>query len=286
MRKTLISALSAMLLLILATPAAAQLAAAKEGPIVYGHHHLNVTSVDAHKKFWIDTLGGKPVAVRNDIVAFPNVYVFLRQQASTGGTKGTSVNHIGFEVPDIRATVEKVRAAGYPIITKDETANPEKDGVAFVANQNTSIAFIMAPDNVKVELVENKAATQPIALHHIHFFTPAENVIPMRDWYAKTFNGKPGKRGAFETADLPGVNLTFAASPAAAGPVVGTKGRSLDHIGFEVKGLAAFAKQLETAGTKLDRPVTKVAALNTDITFITDPWGTYVELTDGLAGIK
>ena len=29
----------------------AQLTAASKGPVVYGHHHLNVTSIDEHKKF-------------------------------------------------------------------------------------------------------------------------------------------------------------------------------------------------------------------------------------------
>ena len=59
-----------------APAASAQLLAAKDGPVVYGHHHLNVTSLDAHRKFWIDTLGGTPVklgTIPNDIVMFPNV---------------------------------------------------------------------------------------------------------------------------------------------------------------------------------------------------------------------
>jgi hypothetical protein len=38
---------------------------------------------------------------------------------------------------------------------------------------------------------------------------------------------------------------------------VTTKGRVLDHIGFDVKNLAAFCKKLEAAGIKLDRPCTK-----------------------------
>jgi hypothetical protein len=51
------------LCLALSSDASAQLVAAKDGPVVYGHHHLNVTSIDAHKKFWVDTLGGKSVKV-------------------------------------------------------------------------------------------------------------------------------------------------------------------------------------------------------------------------------
>ena len=41
----------------------AQLTAAQEGPIVYGHHHLIVSSIDEHKKFWVDSLGGELVTV-------------------------------------------------------------------------------------------------------------------------------------------------------------------------------------------------------------------------------
>lgn len=56
----------------------------------------------------------------------------------------------------------------------------------------------------------------------------------------------------------------------------------LDHIGFEVKNLAAFLEKLEGDGVKIDRPYTKVPALNIAIAFIYDPWGTYIELTEGL----
>jgi predicted enzyme related to lactoylglutathione lyase len=56
----------------------------------------------------------------------------------------------------------------------------------------------------------------------------------------------------------------------------------IDHIGFEVKNLEEFTKKLTAQGIKLDRPYTKVDALNISIAFITDPWGTYIELTEGL----
>jgi hypothetical protein len=48
----------AVFVLVPAQRASAQLLAAKDGPIVYGHHHLVVTNVADHKKFWVDTLGG------------------------------------------------------------------------------------------------------------------------------------------------------------------------------------------------------------------------------------
>ena len=52
----------------------------------------------------------------------------------------------------------------------------------------------------------------------------------------------------------------------------------MDHIGFEVKNLEAFTKKLEAQGIKLAVPYRQVPALGIAIAFITDPWGTYIEL--------
>ena len=270
--------LGSLLVLAGVVPAAAQLA--QGGPVVYGHHHLTVTSVEAHRKFWADALGGTPARLgTNEAVTFTNVIVLFRQGTPSGGTKGTGVNHVGFTVPDLRAALARLRAAGFADVTRAEAPATMTvvDGVATNAT-GTSIAFVMAPDEVKVELTEAKG--QPaIALHHIHYYT--QQVDAMKAWYVQAFGAKGGMRGAFQAADLPGVNLTFSPSP---DPVVGTKGRSLDHIGFEVKDLEAFCRKLEAAGVKFDRPYTKNAALGLGLAFFTDPFGTYVELTEGLGG--
>jgi hypothetical protein len=39
-------------------------------------------------------------------------------------------------------------------------------------------------------------------------------------------------------------------------------------------------------GIKLARPCTKVPAVNISIAFIQDPWGTYIELNDGLKEVR
>jgi catechol 2,3-dioxygenase-like lactoylglutathione lyase family enzyme len=101
----------------------------------------------------------------------------------------------------------------------------------------------------------------------------------MKKWYVETFGAAPGKRGRFEADDLPGVNLTFAPSETA---LPGTKGRVLDHIGFEIKNLEAFCKKLEAGGTKFDLTYRKIPPLGISIAFLTDPWGTSIELTEGL----
>ena len=288
-RRLLVFALLVLSLITVARPAPAQLLVAKDGPVVYGHHHLNTTNMDAQKKFFVDSLGGTVVkfgANQQEIVKFPNVLIFFRpMQAPTGGSIGTTVNHIGFSVPDLRPVIAKIKANGFKMITRTEVAATQevKDDIAAL-NPNTSIAFALGPDEVKVELVQVKTQTAPIQLHHIHFF--GQQNVEMEAWYVKTFGAKarPANPGsAFVTADLPGVALNFTPSPT---PVVGTQGRSIDHIGFEIKNLEAFTKKLEADGIKLERPYTKVAGSNLALAFIKDPWGTYIELNEGLDQIQ
>lgn len=88
------------------------------------------------------------------------------------------------------------------------------------------------------------------------------------------------QRGAFYTANAFGGNLTFQTSRTP--PTVGTKGGLIDHIGFEVKDLEAYCKQLEAKGVKLDSPYRKIPSLGIAIAFLTDPTGVYIELTEGL----
>jgi len=63
-----------------------------------------------------------------------------------------------------------------------------------------------------------------------------------------------------------------------------TKGRSLDHIGFEVKNLEAFCKKLEADGVKFETPYTVRPEIDLKLAFLVDPEGTRIELTEGLRG--
>jgi catechol 2,3-dioxygenase-like lactoylglutathione lyase family enzyme len=277
----------------LAVPAvsSAQVLGKDQGPIVYGHHHFNTTNMAAQKKFFVDTLGGKlrhigSGAREQDIFEFPGVLLFFRpMQAPTGGSIGTTVNHVGFSVPDLKVLVPKIKAAGFKMITTDSVAATVKvtDDIA-AASPTTNIAFALAPEDIKVEFVEVKDQKAPIQLHHIHFF--GQQNREMREWYEKTFGAKDiqaAAGAAFVQAQLPGVFLNFTPSPT---PTVGTTGRSIDHVGFEVRNLEAFTKQLEAQGLKLDRPYTKVPELGIAIAFVKDPWGTNIEMSEGLDTVK
>src|SRR6266576_3113689 len=106
-----------------ASPAFAQLVSHPDAPIRAGHYHLNVTSIEAHRKFWVDTLGGTAMKFGNiDVVRFPDAFIFLRVQKPTGPTRGTAFDHIGFAVPNVPAMAMKLAAAGYQETTGREPA--------------------------------------------------------------------------------------------------------------------------------------------------------------------
>ncbi len=56
------------------------------------------------------------------------------------------------------------------------------------------------------------------------------------------------------------------------------KSRFFAHLMLLVKDHAAFVKKLEAEGITLDEPPRKNAATGSTITYITDPWGTRIEL--------
>ena len=59
---------------------------------------------------------------------------------------------------------------------------------------------------------------------------------------------------------------------------------ALDHMGFEVKNIDAYVAKLQAAGIKTDAAVrNSTNASGLRIAYITDPWGTEIELTEGLA---
>jgi hypothetical protein len=94
----------------------------------------------------------------------------------------------------------------------------------------------------------------------------------------KAFDAKRATRDGLPAAELPGVTLVFST---ASHPVVATAGRVLDHVTFEVRGLPEFCERLQAAGFKLDRPYMKQKTMDLGVAFLTDPWGTSLELTEG-----
>src|SRR5438876_1179645 len=110
MKKQLLLTLT--FVVIVATPAFAQLASPNSSGVAAGHIHLNANDVEVQKKFWTD-VGGKIVNREKLVmVQFPGIYVLLRKQDYNGGSVGSVINHFGLYVKDFDQAVARWKAAG------------------------------------------------------------------------------------------------------------------------------------------------------------------------------
>ena len=277
----------------------AQLEAPNEAGVAMGHWHTIVRDVDVTKKFWT-TLGGKPLKIDGtEVVEFPGVFIFLTKGTPSGGSYGSVVNHVKFLVPNLDQAISSWKAAGATAesVISEYGHNP--------------IGWAYTPDNLKVRFNPDKTLTTPIGKPGVQLWVTEAAVPKMQEWYSKMFGGKvgaPANNGG-GVVGIPGFQLTVTSSgeqpqartPRGVGLMNGmlpdqatmdrlaktnlsapTKGRTLDHIGFEVANLEAFCKKLEATGVKFDEPFSKTRHKDFASAKLTDPWGVSIELTEGL----
>src|SRR5579871_6732120 len=205
--------------------------------ISMGHIHLVVPDPPAMQKVWVDVMGGSAqTAGPLTMVKLPNVFVIITGGATAAGrlgTDGSVINHVGFSVKSYAATRAKAEAAGLAV--RELTPGQQ--------------AFVTFPGNVTVEIQEDTGIAAESEFSHFHLSVPDQSAA--REWYIKTFGGTEGERRKnLKGAKLPGGFVDFLgiggggrgkgkAAPDAPpapppAPLAGSKGRVLDHIGFEV----------------------------------------------------
>jgi catechol 2,3-dioxygenase-like lactoylglutathione lyase family enzyme len=249
--------------LISAEPVRSQLPAPNAAGVSAGHMHMMVRDPAAHKKIWVDLFGAQVVNSGTlELLKLPGIFLVLSKAEPVEGSEGSTLDHFAFRVQDLAGTSAKLKAAGIPL-TRD-------DAMEIVA---------IFPDKVKVEFYPAPTLSVPVEHFHAHFY--AADVDALRAWYVKHFGAAMPTTTNANATGVPGISFSFRKTDAAQAP---TKGRSLDHIGFEVKDLEAFCKKLAADGVTFEGPVRDVPGIGLKIAFLIDPAGTRIELTQGLAG--
>ena len=252
-----------IVLLVSGSPLRAQLPPPNAAGVTAGHTHLMVRDPEAHTKIWVDVLGAQVVNSRAlELIKLPGIFLVLGRGERAEGSEGSTVDHFAFRAKDLPAIKAKLTAAGVPIVRED----PAEIVAVF-------------PDKVKVEFYAAPTLNVPLEHFHVHFY--ATDPDTLRAWYVKHFGAAMPTPTNANAAGVPGIAFSFRKTDK---PQAATKGRSLDHIGFEVKDLEAFCKKLAADGIVFETPFRDVAALGLKIAFLIDPAGTRIELTEGLAG--
>lgn len=251
----------------LATAGVAQLPAPNAAGVSTGHTHLSVPDVTRHRELWKSFGAVEKTSGRLQLLGFPGMYLLLTERAPNAPSGETSANHIAFTVKDYDLYKRKL----------------EDFGATFVL-ENAENGQILAdlPDGVRVEFLRDTEQAEPIVFHHTHLSAADQGAL--RDWYLEVFGAEPGERNGMPSALVPGGRVDVLA---ARGPQPKpTQGAAIDHIGFEVADMDAFAQKMERLGIAFDRPPQHIEAIGLTIAFITDPVGTYIEITEGLDDVE
>src|SRR5712691_2012309 len=200
----------------------AQPFAPNEAGVTMGHWHLNSRDIEANRKIFVGMGGTSPTGPGIQRVIFPGVVINLNPgQAGpppTAGTVGSVVNHVGFVVNNVQEQVAKWKANGVAVLPG--------------GNNRLDQAYVETPDGVRIEILEDKTQTMPIRHEHVHLSLPEAEIAKAQAWYAKTWGGKAGTRNNQPVVDVPGAQIRFAKADTKQAK---TRGRVLDHIGFDVQ---------------------------------------------------
>ena len=227
-----------------------------------GHWHLISKDVEANKKLFL-AMGGKMYMPGGEpLIIFPGVYInlVLGMEKGEGGTVGSVVNHVGFIVDDVQKRTAQWKAKGVTVLPGN--------------NGRLDQAFVVTPDGVRIEILEDKTQTVPIRNEHIHLSLTAAEIPKAQAWYAKTFGGKAGTRNNQPIVDLPGVQIRFASGRFEAGGDARAHARPYR---LRREGPRGLREEARGRGRQARRAAAHVATGNT-ITYITDPWGTRIEI--------
>ena len=223
------------LVLSSSSPALAQLAPPNDIGVALGHIHLVVKNVETQKEFWTTMLGGTAVTERT---AHADPVSRDLHHASAGRCHG-SVGRIDRQ--PFRIRVQGSRRCARPLEGGGRQVRRRRD------ESESGIRLRSRQRDSRRGLWRSVAARAGRAWITSTCIRPKSDIPAMQAWYAKVFGGLPGKR---QRVALPGLtdcdyfhrfNLSFSAGE---GKLAPTKGRELDHIGFDVRNLDDFEKRL------------------------------------------
>ncbi len=230
----------------------------------FTHVHMRVADTAVAASWYRNLLGGEVTRggpgpsirqVNGFIGTMPN-------EGIAGASRGGAIDHFGFSVEDVVATVERARRMGARI-----DAEPRTGITAPV------IAFIEDPWGTRVELMEDPEYP---GINHVHLMVNGADEV--RDWFLEVFGGEfVPDRGGENFHCILYEDLWVQITEVPEGERAPSRGRSLDHMGFRIpEALPDFAARIEATGYPpyLIRPNPP----GSDLLFFEGPGGIHFEV--------
>lgn len=226
----------------------------------YDHMHFNVTDPAKAVAWYQANLGAKLGASPDRVVIGRTIFAFTKTEQAASSA-GSAIDHLGFSVADVDATVKALQAAGATVLT------PARDTAGLGRE-----AVVEDPFGVRLKILRD---ADSLGFHHIHLRVPDPDAS--LKWYVDNFGGERTKwKGQVDAVKytVPTVWL-MAEQSADATP---SQGRSIDHISWAVGNVDAKVGELASKGLKTVEPR---AVRTLRVGFVEGPGGVRIEMVQG-----
>jgi catechol 2,3-dioxygenase-like lactoylglutathione lyase family enzyme len=236
----------------------------------YDHIHLNEPAAEASQWWEKNIPGGRRITEAPDRIMYGAVRLMFLGSRSTGGSDGSVIEHLGFSVTDLDATMRSLAGANAKVI------EPAKDTAGLY-----KAALVESPWGTRIQLVQDP---ELLGLHHVQLRTPDPEATYA--WLLDKFGGERAKlKGRIDSVRYSGVpGFTTVYIVAAKGDSVPSQGRAIDHIGWrsvapidETKAMLE-AKQVQL--TSQPRPLNLPNGPSINFFYVAGPSGTRIELVE------
>lgn len=226
------------------------------------HVHLAAPEPVKAVEWYRRHFGGQPTPEGTDRLMFGQTRMIVARNEKAQPSTGSAIDHIGFSVPDIDATMKALESDGAKI------TQPVKEVTGLF-----KLAFVEDPWGTRIEVVQDP---QTPGLHHVHLRAP--DPAATLAWYQQQFPaGTVGKlKDRIDGLNFGGVWLLVQR-----GEATPSQGRAIDHIGFRPANLDALAMALRDRGVKFmqePRPLKLASGTVVHLAFIEGPAGAKIEL--------
>jgi catechol 2,3-dioxygenase-like lactoylglutathione lyase family enzyme len=188
----------------------------------FDHIHLNEPAAEASQWWEQNIPGGRRITEAPNRIMYGAVRLMFLGARSSGGSVGSVIEHLGFSVPDLDATMRALAKIDTKVV------EPVKDTPGLYKT-----ALIESPWGTRIQLVQDR---ELLGLHHIQLRSP--DTEGMYAWLLDKFGGErtriKGQVDSVKYSGIPGFTTVYIL--AAAGPSVASQGRAIDHIGWRSIG--------------------------------------------------
>ncbi len=245
-------------------------ALAQTKTIPFDHIHVNEPAAEASQWWETNIPGSRRITEAPNRLMYGAVRLMFLSPKSSGGSDGSVIEHLGFSVPDLDATMRALAAINTKVV------EPVKDTPGLYKS-----ALIESPWGTRIQLVQDRDL---VGLHHVQLRAPDPEAAYA--WLLDKFGGERTKmKGQVDSVRYGGVpGFTTVYIVAAKGESVPSQGRAIDHIGWRSMGAITETKAtLEGRSVQLTsqpQPLNLPNGPSINFFYVAGPSGARIEIVE------